>query len=92
MQISPIDVRKLLTELRLSGLSDAKIGKATQTPGATITRLRNGRHRTTSVDRAIKIANFHRSYFAKKEAAAKVSLVVSRTDQRQKRSRMVGTS
>ena len=62
--IKPIDVRKLLMELWESAdLSDAKIGKAVETPAPTITRLRTGVHKTTMVDRAIRIANFHARVF-----------------------------
>ena len=68
MKISPIDVQKLLTELRESGLSDERIGRIVEAPRATINRLRHGKHNTTSIDRAIKIANFHQRHFAKRVA------------------------
>lgn len=98
MNIEPIDIRKLLTELWLSGLSDEKIARAIGTTGATINRLRLGQHRSTNIDRATKIANFHERYFRSRKGSRVTSLPcckaaeARRPDQRQKRSRMVGTS
>ena len=69
MRITPIDVQKLLSELRESGLSDERIGRVVGAPRATINRLRHGKHKTTGIDRAIKIANFHERHFAKRVAA-----------------------
>lgn len=96
MKISPIDIRKLLTELWLSGLSDEKIGRAIGTTAATVNRLRLGVHRSTNTERAAKIANFHKSHFRDRNGVKVNSLpcckeAAYRPDQRQKRSRMVGT-
>jgi hypothetical protein len=70
MKFSPINIQQLLADLSLSGLSDSAIGRAVGAPRATINRLRHGRHKTTSVDRGIKIAIFHQRHFQKKERAA----------------------
>jgi DNA-binding Xre family transcriptional regulator len=71
MEISPINVQKLLTELWLSGLSDEKIAQAIGTTCATVNRLRHGKHRSTGLERGVKIANLHAHRFsADKEAAA----------------------
>lgn len=70
MKFSSINIQQLLTELRESGLSDSRIGVMIDAPRATVHRLRSGRHKTTSIDRAIRIANFHWRHFQKKEKVA----------------------
>lgn len=70
MKISPIDVKGLLVELQQAGVSDATVGRAVGAPRATINRLRHGKHQSTSVNRAIQIANFHQQHFRTKERVA----------------------
>lgn len=71
MPIPKIEVQSLLHELwSIAGLSDAEIGAAVGAPGQTINRLRNAAHKTTSIERGIKIANFHASVFSKSETTA----------------------
>lgn len=70
MTHAPIDVQKLLGELWSAGISDATIGKSVGAPTATINRLRNGIHKSTKVERAIRIANYHAERQKKKSASA----------------------
>lgn len=70
MRISPINIQQLLTDLHESGLSDESVGLAIGAPRETVNRLRHGRHKSTGIERAIKIVNFHQRHFHKKERAA----------------------
>ena len=73
--IPPIDVQRLLVELRSISLSDAAIGKEISAPAGTISRLRRGKHKTTTAERAVRIANLHARMFPERGATENDHLV-----------------
>lgn len=61
-----INVQVLLTDLGAQ-MSDAKIGLEVQAPAQTIGRLRRGKHKSTDLERGIRIARFHARVFGNTE-------------------------
>ena len=70
MIIPIIPPKKYIDELReIAGLSDAEIAEAAGLTRTTIWRLRHGKHKTTSAEPGIRIANLHSMVFKKKASA-----------------------
>lgn len=54
-----MDIQTSLREIAASGMSDSEIGAAINAPQSIVTRLRNGKHKTTSWERGQAIAVLH---------------------------------
>lgn len=50
-----MNIQESLKFLNERGLSDEQIGSLIDAPQATVNRLRNGRHKSTSYERGLKI-------------------------------------
>jgi hypothetical protein len=59
-------IQSLLTQLNAIGLSDAQIGRLLSVPQPTITRIRNGIHKTTSYERGMAIEKLATKLLRKK--------------------------
>lgn len=50
-----MEISNALKKMHAIGMTDADIGAAINTSQATVTRIRNGVHKTTSYERGVKI-------------------------------------
>jgi len=68
-----MNIQILLQEIANSGMTDAQIGEQLSLPQPTVTRLRNGIHKSTSYERGNRIHDLYVRVVnrapAKKEAA-----------------------
>jgi hypothetical protein len=55
-----MNIQILLQEIANSGMTDAQIGDQLNLPQPTITRLRNGTHKSTSYERGTQIFALHK--------------------------------
>lgn len=68
IKIKSMNIQKALQDIYDSGLTDAEIGKRIDCAQSIATRLRTGKHKTTSYERGEKIVNLHKEVVQKKAA------------------------
>ncbi len=52
-----MSIQTILEEIKSTGMTDAEIGECINAPQATVSRLRNGTHKSTSFERGQAIHN-----------------------------------